>query len=1441
MKIKMKSSKKLTGLFCLILAMFLISTTLLPIYTCDSFQTNNEVGETTYELVYKTEDDSFLEHSSYQVIEEYESFYLIKSSQIDYHTTNEYQLPTLNTNLNEVRLQRETIDTSSRPQTHSSYEDYDGLYLVQSIGPIKSEWRDELASTGDIHGYFPENTYLMDLSADKLEGMEEKDFVQWVGEFKTEYRVCPELDEIEGKENLNIVVYEELEKIIPELDAFGDIYDYGGQRVRMEADMDHVDLIAEVEGVQWIEVHREVELMNHDAQWTVQSGEPEIRSIWDQGITGEGQMVGVADTGIDYTHAQFRDPDDNPIGPDHRKIETYVEFAGDFDGHGHGTHVSGTIAGNDEIVGDSQPYEGVAKNARLSKYDIGTDSGGLQLPSPISDIFEVAYEDGARIHSNSWGSLDSYYTSDAAVVDEFMWDNKDMLILYAAGNSGDGENTIASPATAKNVLSVGASGVGDREVSQNDMASFSSRGPTDDGRLKPEVVAPGQGSVGYYEGLDIVSAESDGDPDTYHNSYTDKRGTSMSCPAVAGAATLVREYFEDGHYPGGGIENPSAALVKSVLVNSAEEITGEGTYANSNEFPNNDQGFGRVTLDNALEFEGDQRNLKVHDDIIGLFTGESDTHTLHVEDSSEPLEVSLAYTDYPGTPGASNVLVNDLNLRVESPTGEEYKGNVFEGTNPGQSSTGGEYDDLNPTQNVLRLEPEPGEWEVEVIAGNVPEGPQPYALAMTGSFNEIDQGPLSVDFDHEPLLPKEGETVQFHDTSSSSEGEIIDWYWDFDDGTTSTEQNPNHSFEEKGIYDVNLTVIDNNGETGSVVSQIMIKEPEYCEVEGGNTNYEYITNVKFNGIDRDSGDDGGYADHTDSVSDPVEPGETYELSVTMNTGGFTNYATAVIDWSQDYLLGNEEVIKIGYGSDDPLTVSTEITVPEDVENGKTRMRVMNKYNDYHLDPCEDQNYGETEDYTVKIGGEETPPEGPEADFDYEPDVPYQNEIIQFKDSSSEGDGDIVGWNWDFGDGTTSAEHEPTHAYEDEGLYTVELEVVDENGLADTVSKEIIIESELKGPEADLSFTPEEPEEDEEVKFTDESIEGDGSIVEWTWDFGDGETSTEQEPTYVYDEEGTYTVELRVVDENELDDEISKEIDVKQLEPPEADFAFSPEQPKEGEALQFTDESTEGDGSIVEWTWDFGDGITSEKQSPTHYYSEAGTYLVELNVTDDNDLFGSTTRSIEVQEKEESGEYCEVEGGDTSWGEYITNVEFNGIDKTSGDDGGYADHTDYVSDPVVPGESYELSVTVSTGGFSSYVSVVIDWSQNHELSDEEVIEVGHGNSDPLTVKTMVTVPEDAEEGKTRMRVMQEFNRYHDEPCEDQNYGETEDYTVKIGDGDLDYSGLDHRQEPEENRDEEMKIEKLHIFDRYKLITYVVASALLSTIFLKSEKLKIPYLK
>src|SRR5688572_5914401 len=148
-----------------------------------------------------------------------------------------------------------------------------------------------------------------------------------------------------------------------------------------------------------------------------------------------------------------------------------------------------------------------------------------------------------------------------------MWAHKDFLLVFAAGNSGPGQGSVGSPSTAKSALSVGAT---PRGTGAEQMASFSSCGPTDDGRIKPEITMPGQS---------IISADFDGDVTSNNCTRASMSGTSMASPGAAGLAALVRQYFSDGFYPSGAARaadgfNPSAALVRATMVSSGRAMTG---------------------------------------------------------------------------------------------------------------------------------------------------------------------------------------------------------------------------------------------------------------------------------------------------------------------------------------------------------------------------------------------------------------------------------------------------------------------------------------------------------------------------------------------------------------------------------------------------------------------------------------------------------------------------------------------------------------------------------------------------------------------------------------------------------------------------------------------------------------------------------------------------
>ncbi|MBN2209316.1 MAG: PQQ-binding-like beta-propeller repeat protein, partial [Candidatus Coatesbacteria bacterium] len=488
-----------------------------------------------------------------------------------------------------------------------------------------------------------------------------------------------------------------------------------------------IAFVSRIKAVEWVEEWIPFKLNNHESRWIIQSYQEDYTPLWDAGLNGTGQLVAVGDTGVDADMCYFYDsqeglPDDT-INPDQRKIIVYYDLAGngDWDGHDHGTHVSCTILG-DNLANEGEPDadDGMAYNAKLVFLDVGDGGSLVGIPYDLNEYFIVAYNAGARIHSNSWGaSVYGEYNTDSQACDEFMWSHADFLALFSNGNDGEaGSNSVESPATAKDVLSSGATENYYPGYDPEDMAYFSSKGPCDDGRLKPTVGAPG-----YY----VVSADNDFNISSYNCGTRTMAGTSMSCPTHAGAVALVRQYFVDGYYPTGtanasdGFE-PSGALMKAVMVNSGREMTGSA----GGNVPNNTQGWGRTTLDDTLHFAGDETPLWVADETTGLQTGQSREYNVRV--SAGRLEVTLVWTDYPAAAYANPCLVNDLDLEVTR-NGTTYIGNVYSG---GQSTTGGSADRLNPVECVQLNAPEAGNYTIAVHAHNVPEGPQPFALVISG-------------------------------------------------------------------------------------------------------------------------------------------------------------------------------------------------------------------------------------------------------------------------------------------------------------------------------------------------------------------------------------------------------------------------------------------------------------------------------------------------------------------------------------------------------------------------------------------------------------------------------------------------------------------------------------------------------------------------------------
>ena len=255
---------------------------------------------------------------------------------------------------------------------------------------------------------------------------------------------------------------------------------------------------------------------------------------------------------------------------------------------------------------------------------------------------------------------------------------------------------------------------------------------------------------------------------------------------------------------------------------------------------------------------------------------------------------------------------------------------------------------------------------------------------------------------------------------------------------------------------------------------------------------------------------------------------------------------------------------------------------------------------------------------------------PSADFDWHCDAL----ACGFTDASTDADGSVTAWSWQLGDGETSIQQSPSHTYASPGTYTVTLTVTDDEGAATQVSKQVT---------ASAAPPPQNqpPRAEFEVDctqlicvFSDRSTD-DRGVASWAWDFGDGATSTDRNPTHSYSASGTFTVRLTVTDGDGAQD--TKTHDARPEAPPppppppankapEADFDDHCQKLE----CSFTDKSKDDDGVIVSWEWDFGDGGTSTDPNPQHTYAERGHYQVTLTVTDDDGATDTRTHTVDAK-------------------------------------------------------------------------------------------------------------------------------------------------------------------------------------------------------------------
>ncbi len=628
-------------------------------------------------------------------------------------------------------------------------------------------------------------------------------------------------------------------------------------------------------------------------------------------------------------------------------------------------------------------------------------------------------------------------------------------------------------------------------------------------------------------------------------------------------------------------------------------------------------------------------------------------------------------------------------------------------------------------------------------------------------------------------------TATFTDGSSDPDGTIVSWEWDFGYIGTSTSQNPIHTYLMAGTYTVNLTVTDNDGATDTVSKSVTVSStPSNQPPTAGFTFTISQLTATFTNTSTDS--DGTivsrYWDFGDGDTSPEEnPVHTYasagtytvSLTVTDNDSASDTITQSVTVTDgggtlPDYCASQGNTTIVGYISDvvvGGFSNTSGENLYTDFTNLTVSLQAGNTYN-VSLTPYTTYQHYDAK-WRVYIDYNR------DGDFEDADEIAMQGLVANPNNDTLNGTitvpvgavtgqplGMRVSVRFDGGD-TTFREPCGTTGYGEVEDYAV----IISPGSGNTA------------PTADfnsnVSFLS--------VDFIDGSSDSDGTIASWSWNFGDGNTSTQQNPSHTYAAAGTYPVVLTVTDNGGASDSVTKNVTVVEAgnTPPDADFSYT----IDGNSVSFTDMSSDPDGTIASWSWNFGDGNTSTQQDPVNTYSAAGTYTVTLTVTDNEGATNTASQQITLVDGGVPT-YCDSHGSTIAAGGYISEVVVGSFTNASGGDT-YTDFTNLTVN-LVEGQTYNISLdAVNTSSiWDGKWRVYIDYNRDGDFEDygEIAFEGLIENQNNQAITGTITVPTGAVKGqKLGMRVSVKYDggdTNFREPCMTYGWGEVEDYAVVI---------------------------------------------------------------
>lgn len=724
-------------------------------------------------------------------------------------------------------------------------------------------------------------------------------------------------------------------------------------------------------------------------------------------LDGAGVTVLVYDSGI-ANHSDFNG-----------RI-TSTDADGSVPTRSHSTHVAGTVLGsgansngNDSAGnpnnGAANQWSGLATGANLATFgSLGSNPSGDVLYDDAGDInadFTTAIGAGADLGTMSQGNNTGNngfpcaqlgdYTNTSILIDQIVAGSlgQDFIFFQSAGNErGDAcdtvpnYSTISSPAPAKNSIVVGAINSND-----NSMTNFSSWGPTDDGRLRPDLTGPGCQSTGDGNiwSTDFVD-DGDGNLEAGEatNAYSGKCGTSMATPALAGLGALVVQQWRNTYGAG---TTPLPHAMKALLAQSAADLGNPG--------PDYAFGYGQPNAQTAVDLVR-AGNLIQTDTVAN---GATDTWYFTTDGSTAP-RVTMAWSDPEATRNSATQLVNDVDLVVTRPDGTVHRPQVLDPANPNNNSVEGD-DNLNVMEMVLGTAQE-GTWKVEVVGTSIPTGPEQYTL-ITPSAATTNAPPTANAGG--PYTTNEGASVQLDGTASTDpEGDALTYTWDLDNNGSFETSGATPTFPpqgDDGVYTVVLKVTDPSGnvstdtatvtvdnvlptvtldpitaidEFGTTTVTGAITDPGWLDtitatidfddgagpvaLAGSLENGEPTATFTFS-VQKQYGDDGaftvtvtGYDDHGSTSDTEVASVANVDPTATIDSSG-----EQVYDGVSAFVLEKGEDLTVPASSDDPG--SDDLTFTWDWDDGTTSEQTS-LVNPPALDPLKSPTVQPREDVTA---------------------------------------------------------------------------------------------------------------------------------------------------------------------------------------------------------------------------------------------------------------------------------------------------------------------------------------------------------------------------------------------------------------------------------------------------------------------------------------------